>query len=419
MNEGQGTSWIQADAGPCVRGGQVDAFSMGRQQSAPERDGMTHATHARPLHVGIDATGLGRFKTGTAVYTLEILRIWNADKALDARFDLFLSPKTQMFFDELGLDERFTYHFAPNHRGLRSLWQHIVLPLKLRHLHCDVLWGVTFIVPAFAPCPSVVTVHDMTHQTMPAVHERLKRWYLRMAVGWALRKAYTILAVSAATRADIERLFPAVASKIQVTLLAARRFPEESQVTPGQSSDPYVLAIGTLEPRKNIHRLLAAWRALDPAVRGRVRLCITGCEGWMMGGLGSVETQEDAGIEFLGYIEEAQLRTLLAGALFLAYPSLYEGFGLPVIEAMSLGVPVLTSAVGATAEVAGNAACLVDPWSTPSMRQGLVRLLQDAAWREDLSARGRLRAGKFSWEHTAGETFRAISRAGIINAGAP
>ncbi|MDA8391186.1 MAG: glycosyltransferase family 1 protein [Gammaproteobacteria bacterium] len=371
---------------------------------------MTHATHARPLHVGIDATGLGRFKTGTAVYTLEILRVWNADKTLDARFELFVSPKTRMFFDELGLDERFTYHFAPNHRGLRSLWQHTVLPFRLRHLHCDVLWGVTFIVPAFAPCPSVVTVHDMTYQTMPAVHERLKRWYLRLAVGWGLRKARTILAISEATRADIERLFPAVASKIQVTLLAARRFPEESRMTPDRSPDPYVLAIGTLEPRKNIHRLLAAWRALDPAVRGRARLCIAGCEGWMMGDLGNTKSQEEAGIEFLGYIEEARLRKLLAGALFLAYPSLYEGFGLPVIEAMSLGVPVLTSAVGATAEVAGDAACLVDPWNTASVQQGLVRLLQDIAWREDLRVRGRLRAGKFSWEATAKETFLAMRR---------
>lgn len=369
----------------------------------------------QPLRVGIDATGLGRFKTGTAVYTVEILRAWNADKNLNARFDLFLSTKTRAFFDELQLDGRFFYHLAPDHRGLRSIWQHTILPAKLIGMRCNVLWGSTFIVPLLAPCPSVVTIHDMTHHTMPGVHERLKRWYLRVAVGWSLRKARAILAISEATRADIARIFPAVATKIQVTLLAARQFGQNPMVR-AEGADPYVLAIGTLEPRKNIPRLIAAWRAIDPAIRGPVRLYIAGCEGWMMGELLSAQMQEAVAVQFLGYMSEGQLQALLAHALFLAYPSLYEGFGLPVIEAMSLGVPVLTSAVGATAEVAGDAAFLIDPLSTKSILEGLVRLLRDGTLRRDLASRGRLRAREFSWGRTARETFSVIQLAGAGSA---
>ncbi|AWP23051.1 MULTISPECIES: glycosyltransferase family 4 protein [Acidiferrobacter] len=363
-----------------------------------------------PLIVAVDATGLGRVKTGTAVYVLEILRIWNEDKHLTAHFHVFVSPKTKHYFDELSLDSRFEYHFAPDGRGVRSLWQHLVLPFAVARVRCDVHWGATFVVPVLSRCPCVVTVHDMTFQTLPAVHERVKRWYFGTVIGWSLAKARVALAISETTKADIARLYPAIAQKIRVTLLGPRAFGGEvvGRLAADGSPEPYVLAIGTLEPRKNLPRLLRAWCALAPAIRGRTRLYVAGPDGWMMGELSARETQEAYGVQFLGYFEEARLRELLQGAMLLAYPSLYEGFGLPVIEAMSVGVPVLTSGVGATAEVAGDAAYLVDPLDQESIRTGLERLLKDPGLRETLSARGRARAATFSWRRTAELTFQAL-----------
>ncbi|MDA8119232.1 MAG: glycosyltransferase family 1 protein [Gammaproteobacteria bacterium] len=370
-----------------------------------------------PLTIAVDATGLGRFKTGTAVYLLEILRVWNEDKHIIAHFHVFISPKTQRYFDQLKLDSRFEYHFAPDGRGIRSLWQHWVLPFAAARVRCDVHWGATFVVPVLSRCPCVVTVHDMTFRTLPAVHEWVKRWYFGAVIGWSLAKARVVLAVSETTKADIARLYPAIARKIRVTLLGPRAFGGEvaGRLAADGDRQPYVLAIGTLEPRKNLPRLLRAWCALAPAIRGRTRLYVAGPDGWMMGDLGAREAQEAYGVQFLGYFEEARLRELLQGATFLAYPSLYEGFGLPVIEAMSVGVPVLTSGVGATAEVAGDAAYLVDPLDEGSIRMGLERLLKDPWLREALSAKGRDRAATFSWRRTAELTFQALEEvAGLL-----
>lgn len=363
--------------------------------------------------IAVDATGFGRHKTGTAVYALEILRVWNADKNLTARFHIFISPKTRPYFEELNLDSRFCFHFAPDDRGLRSIWQHLVLPFKVSRLACDVLWGTSFIVPLLALRPCVVTIHDMTFCTLPAVHERMRRWYFGTVVGSSIAKARVILCVSETTRNDVARLYPSAGEKLKVTLLGPRVFSGKilGSLEQGAEKPPYVLAIGTLEPRKNLPRLLRAWHALAPSVRGDTRLYVAGSDGWMMGDLKEQRSTDDSSVEFLGHVEEGRLWGLLQGALFLAYPSLYEGFGLPVIEAMSLGVPVLTSGVGATAEVAGGSACLVDPMDEDSIAAGLARLLLSGALRERLIVAGRERARSFSWQRTADLTFRALKAA--------
>lgn len=365
--------------------------------------------------VSIDASGLGAAKTGTAVYLLEILRAWNADKHIAHRFVIFTSPKARGYFADLGLDDRFAIRLAPDNRVVRIAWQQLVLPALIRRCRSHVHWGAGFVLPVLSSCPSVVAVHDLTFQLFPEVHEPIKRWYFPWMIRKAVRKARAIIAISATTERDLLALYPAAKGKTRVTLLAARGLPGTDRRGGGNPADgtPYVLAIGTLEPRKNLARLVRAWLAMDPGYRREVRLLIAGAYGWMMNDL-LVEADQTwaAGIQLLGFVGERELAELLKNALALAYPSLYEGFGLPVLEAMAMGVPVLTSATGATLEVAGDAALLVDPRDEQSIRNGLERLLADAALREQLTEKGRVRAAEFSWETTARQTLDILEQVG-------
>lgn len=365
--------------------------------------------------ISIDASGLGAAKTGTAVYLLEILRAWSSDKRLAHRFVIFTSAKARRYFADLELDDRFVMRPAPDSRVVRIAWQLLVLPVLIRKCRSNVHWGTGFVLPMFSSCPGVVTVHDLTFQLFPEVHEPIKRWYFPWMIRMAVRKAHAVVAVSATTERDLLALYPAAKGKTQVTLLAARCWPElvrRNRDKPDEGR-PYVLAIGTLEPRKNLARLVRSWLAMDPGYRRGVRLLIVGAYGWMMQDLlVQAEQAKDAGIQLLGYVEEGELGILLKNALALAYPSLYEGFGLPVMEAMAMGVPVLTSATGATLEVAGDSALLIDPHDDQSIRHGLERLLADAALRKQLAEKGRTRAAEFSWEMTARQTLDILEQVG-------
>lgn len=186
--------------------------------------------------------------------------------------------------------------------------------------------------------------------------------------------------------------------------------PPLTRNQPARNGKPYVLFVGTLEPRKNLRRLIAAWASLLEIERGDVQLVVVGLVGWMVSDLMN-EIRTDPSVVFKGYVEDAELASLMAGATALVYPSIYEGFGLPVIEAMAQGIPVLTSDVGATREVALGAAVLVDPTSVDSIRQGLAQLLGDSELRNKLSHLGRERAAQFSWQAVASETLRVLAKA--------
>jgi glycosyltransferase involved in cell wall biosynthesis len=261
----------------------------------------------------------------------------------------------------------------------------------------------------------VVTVHDLTFQLFPAVHERIKRYYFPAMIKAAVSKARYVLAISESTRNDLHRLLPKSRDKTVVTLLAARKLGSDirHETDHGGIGGGYVLFVGTVEPRKNLERLIAAWQAIDPLDRGNARLVIVGATGWLVDRMLSRSVAEDA-IEFRGFVGDDELAQLMRGAMAFVYPSLYEGFGLPVLEAMAQGIPVLTSDVGATREVANGAALLVDPVSPSSIRDGLVRLLNDEALRRELSRLGVERAASFSWERTAADTLAVLEKAARV-----
>jgi len=369
------------------------------------------------MKITIDATGLSPFRTGTVTYLLEILARWAAVAVPLHQFVIFCTPQTRHHFEELQSDRRFTLALVSRNKLMQMLWQQTFLPLYLWRHKIDVHWGPGFILPLVKVCPMAVTIHDMTFESLPEVHEPIKRVYFPFMIRRALGRADMVFAVSRSTANDVQRLIPGGARRIAVTYLAPRT-PVNDQVTKLQHKSvnrtlpisdsvtkPYVLFVGTLEPRKNLERLLAAWRELPVEVCDKYHLKVIGVKGWMVDQL---EQQSNDTVEVLGHVSDAALDSYLSNATCFAYPSLYEGFGLPVIEAMAAGIPVLTSNVGATREIAEGAAVLVDPRSVDSIQAGLAKLLSEPDLRRELSEAGLNRAAQFSWAQTAQATWQAL-----------
>jgi len=259
----------------------------------------------------------------------------------------------------------------------------------------------------------VATVHDLGWQVHPELYPRKLRLMYGALFPWVLRRADRIIAVSRFTADDLIRRAGVAASRIEVVhhgIDPAFTAPDQESAQPGDT--PYFLAVGGISPRKNTRRLIEAftrWRARRGG-RSAYQLRITGTslDTLRVGAGGELP----AGVSLLGYVDKAELRRLYSGAAAFLYPSIYEGFGLPIIEAMACGAPVLTSTTASAPEVAGGAAILVDPFSIDSIQAGLDQVTgADEAQR--LTALGRERARWFHWSTAAGRTsavYREVGR---------
>jgi glycosyltransferase involved in cell wall biosynthesis len=253
----------------------------------------------------------------------------------------------------------------------------------------DVLHCPTFRAPVRSSVPLVVTVHDLAVLRHPGTFNQWTRRYSRLAVPRVARAARRVITVSEFTRREIVELLGVRAERISVIPNAVG----DPFVPDGPAAEgDYVLAVGTLEPRKN---LAAAQQAAD---RLGVELRVVGARGW-----GDVQVDG-----WLGRVTDEELARLYRGARCLVYPSLYEGFGIPVLEAMACGTPVVTSTGGATEEVAGGAAVLVDPHDPVVIANGIE---EAAARRDELRTRGLERAAQFTWERVAAETWAVYEEA--------
>ena len=271
-------------------------------------------------------------------------------------------------------------------------WYPALLPLQARR--SDVLHCTTFRAPLRATPPVLVTVHDLAIVRHPELFTTWTRLYARTLLLPVLRAATRVLAVSEFTKREIVELAGVPPDRIDVAYNAtsAAVFTPDGPASAGD----YVLAIGTLEPRKNLPRLIEATGRLGLELR------VAGARGW--GGV----TVDAPHVRWLGSPTDDQLAEELRGALCLAYPSLLEGFGIPVLEAMLCGTPVVTSEDSAMEEVAGGAAELVDPRDVESIAAGIERAL---ARRDELRANGLARAQHFTWESSAEATVQAYRKA--------
>jgi glycosyltransferase involved in cell wall biosynthesis len=270
-----------------------------------------------------------------------------------------------------------------------TVWYPVALPRAARG--ADVLHCPTFRGPARSRVPLVVTVLDLAVLRHPELFNRWNRTYSRLIVPRVVRAARQLVAISEFTKRELVELLRVDPERVTVIGVPPR--PSLEAEGPRADGD-YVLAVGTLEPRKNLAR------AAEAARRAGVELRVVGARGW-----GDVSTN---GVRWLGEVGDDELDALLRGARALVYPSLYEGFGIPILEAMAVGTPVVTSRGGATEEVAGGAAVLVDPHDEGSIAAGLEEADRK---RDELRAQGLERARAFSWDDVAERTVAVYRRA--------
>jgi glycosyltransferase involved in cell wall biosynthesis len=300
---------------------------------------------------------------------------------------------------------------------VRVLWEQLVQPWVLRRIGADLVHGPVFIGPVCAPCPVVVTIHDLSFIRFPEMFRPANRLYLTVLTRLSARRARRLIAVSAHAAAETTRLLGIPSQRIDVIYHGVdpmfRPLPGEVLASFRRRRglpERFVLFVGTLEPRKNLVRLVDAFARVGDS---GTALVLAGGKGWLydelfarVEALGLCER-----VIFPGFVMSEELPLWYNAATALAYPSVYEGFGLPVLEAQACGTPVLTSNVSSLPEAAGNAALMVDPYDVEALAAELSRLLADATLRQELRERGIGHAEQFSWSRTAQETACVYRRA--------
>ncbi|HVE71371.1 MAG TPA: glycosyltransferase family 1 protein [Thermoanaerobaculia bacterium] len=334
----------------------------------------------------IDGRPLVGNRTGIGVHTAEIAR--------RLPFDVTIASHAEIH-DRHGL-ESLQFRVDPSPLGV--LWQQT----KLSRIDAEVLWGPHGTLPLAWKKRAVVTLHDFTSITMPLRHRLKTILSFNLFIGASLELASRVACVSRVVAEEAMRGFGVPASKIEIVPNGVDEF-----FTPGDGvEEDFILFAGTLEPRKGIDDLIDVWRAL-PAPRPRLVLC--GGVGW-----GTRIADED-GIVRTGYVTREKLRELYRSAMAFVYPSRHEGFGIPPLEAMACGAPVIATRTGAIPDYAEGAALLVNPGSRDDLRDALLRVLRDAALRRELRARGPERASEWRWERGAkvmSDLIRDASRRG-------
>jgi glycosyltransferase involved in cell wall biosynthesis len=360
--------------------------------------------------IGFDATTLVGHISGVGYYTARLLESFTngvGGGAIDRL--VVLSNREVRVPSHDGRIVVYERHRFP----VRSVWMQFFLPVILRELRPDVVHFTNYLAPLMPGVPYVVSFHDMSLSLVPECHTLKKRLLTSSLIPAVARAARLILCPSESTRRDVQRLLRVDPARLRVIPYAPA--PTFHPVTEGPQvlerygvQPPYFLYVGTLEPRKNLARALRAFARTASSLPDH-RFVLVGQKGWKYEEvLREAARPELAGrVVFLGYIPEQDIPALYTHATAFVYPSLYEGFGLPVVDAMACGAPVITSRTSSLGEIAEGAAVLVDPLDEQGLADALHALATDAALRGDLRARGLARAATFSWERTARETLVA------------
>ena len=354
------------------------------------------------MHLVINATEVGRQRGGNESFITGLVE-GLAGLDLSCRVSLL----TCHWGAPTSLPSAFQQLNLGSYRRLPFfLWQQT---LALRRLEAD--WYLSnFFLPLFMPCKGVVAVHDLSFRAHPEYFPRTIAWYMRWLTGWAVRRARRVLTGSAFSRQELFRFYSVnekkvvsipygVGSEFRPASDETHRMAEQRILSNYGITGPYILALGNIHPRKNLTRLLDAYLSLQQERVSVPSMIWAGLERWDSGGL--IERAQSAGVILTGFVTQQDLPALYRQAEMLVYPSLYEGFGLPVLEAMACGTPVVTSNTTSLPEVAGDAALIVDPTNVTEIAQGLARLLEDAILRKSLQEAGLEWSKTFTWTRTA------------------
>lgn len=378
------------------------------------------------MNVVLDVDPISPPLTGIGRYTLELARGLAADKRVEnVRFFSYGrwvdNPETLLEPDRAAVALRRSIPFRSLarrvYRGLNG-WRFM---RQMRHLPGYVYHSPNYSLLPFNG-PAVVTVHDLSIIRHPGFHPRERVEFLGRELPLALSRAACVVTDSEFVRDELEELFSFPKSRSQSVPLGVDpsfRARSEAEVTAtlerfGLRYRAYVLVVATLEPRKNLMRLLQAFASLPDELRRSFPLVLAGMRGWHVSEIREeIDKRVAAGEAIpLGFVDEADLPNLYSGAALFAFPSLYEGFGLPALEAMAAGTPVVASAVSSLPEVVGDAAAMVDPLSVESIAEGLRGLMTSESRRAELARLGLARAAQFTWRRCVERTVDVYQRVG-------
>ncbi|MFN2453483.1 MAG: glycosyltransferase family 4 protein [Pyrinomonadaceae bacterium] len=378
------------------------------------------------LHIAIDAHSVGTQLAGNESYITHLIESLAETDTVN-RYTLYVTKQIAV--------ERFQNRWP--HVGVRLTWPHtplvripLTLTRELRRRPVDLL-HVQYTAPLWTPCPVVATIHDLSFEHLPQTFTRRSRTQLRLTVRKTAHAAAHIIAPSEYSHRDIIETYQIDPARVSVTPLAAANYfapvTDEKELRRVRAAygieGDYILAVGSVQPRKNLPRLIAAYadlRRTRPHAK-LPRLILVGKRGWLY--KETFRAIEESGLSseevlWTGYVPETDLPALYTGALCFVYPSYFEGFGLPALEAMQCGAPVIAGNRTSLPEVIGDAGLLVDPLSRQEIANALARLIDDRELREKLRRRGLERAKIFNWRETARLTLKAYELA-VSNAKSP
>jgi glycosyltransferase involved in cell wall biosynthesis len=356
------------------------------------------------VRIAIDARKLRDYGIGTYIRNL-VRHLSRLDHTTG--YSLLCRREDAALVQALGPNFHAVTEEAPGY----SVREQILVPLDLRREHAALFHAPHYVLPPLTPCKAIVTIHDCIHLRFPQyLPNRFAYAYARASLWAATRRADRILTVSEASKKDLLQFFRIPEDKIDVIYNA---IDERFSVAPSaeeigrvreryQLEDPFVLYAGNIKPHKNLERLIEAFQLFRRRGFDQVKLLIIGDQVSHYATLRRAvhRHQLHKHVRFFGFVSDDMLAALYRLAAVFVFPSLYEGFGLPPLEAMASGTPVITSNVSSLPEVVGDAALLIDPYSTQEIADALVRVMGDEALRASLSERGIARARTFSWERS-------------------
>ena len=377
--------------------------------------------------IGIDASrALRAQRTGTENYSWQLIRHLLA-LGSGHRFRLYSPQQPPAGLFDLPGNAASRSQVESRAIPFPRLWTHARLSVEVAAHAPDVLFVPSHVLPVLHPRRSVVTVHDLGYRYFPEAHKALDRVYLDLSTRFNARSAAHVLADSQATKDDLVRFTGVAANRVTVVHLGRdealapvddpQRIADMQQrlglQQQGEPAAPAIVYVGTLQPRKNLVRLVDAF-ALARQQRPDLQLVLAGKRGWLADPI--FERVAALGLQgavrFPGFVADADLPALLSSALCFAFPSLHEGFGFPVLEAQACGAPVLAANSSSLPEVAGDGALLVDPLDTSAIAAGLLRLAEDETLRHRLRAAGFVNLRRFSWQRCVEETLALLESVG-------
>lgn len=366
------------------------------------------------MRIGIDYTAAARQGAGIGRYTRDIVRAL-ARLDADSRYVLLSAERgAPRRAADLAWPPNFSVRSLPlTDRHLAILWQRLRLPIPVEVAtgRLDLFHSPDFVLPPVLRARTALTVHDLSFLRLPECSSPPLLEYLMRSVPPSVARADIILADSESTRRDVVELLGIPEGRVQVVYAGVEeRFGRSVEPDAAEAAlrrhgvrRPYILALGTLQPRKNYPTLIRAYDRLRREHGVDHQLVIGGGEGWLYediyATIGALGLHDD--VKVTGFVEDADLPALYRGADLFAFPSLYEGFGIPVLEAMASGTPVVTSDASSLPEVAGDAALLVSPTDVDGLAHAMWRLIDDRGLVAELVRRGRDRAARFTWEAAA------------------